>query len=276
MAAGKIAHVQLVTIRMWLMQRPAYFNRVRGDTPCFSAYIANTIVAALAAAGLSTVFHSGDADPLAGGYDLRGILLSFALCAAATFSEITGPRTRRAPLDGAARNCGLHVVMVIGIGLLFFCELFPVAANFFQGWRLGVMIALSSAMAFTIGGCVPSIRHSVDGTARDERAPPSNPRGNAVRPSVNAPAYLRSGVMGSRPCPGTPIDRRSRDVISLFSAPQNFPLFFDCSGGFNSLMPRIIPLIHQVTNFTFKNLKLNFFLRHIGASLVRKCDFRCI
>src|SRR6516162_9257712 len=68
MVAGKIAHMQLVTIGMavWLMQRHAYFNRMPGGAPGLSAYIANSIVAALAAASVILVFHSGDAEPLAG------------------------------------------------------------------------------------------------------------------------------------------------------------------------------------------------------------------
>jgi hypothetical protein len=171
MMTGKIAHVQLVTIGMavWLMQRHAYFNRAPGDARRFSAYIANSTVAALAAAAISLVFHSADTDPLAGtGYDLRGILLSFPLCAAAAFfrDHWAGDTTRPAGLR-RAETAGCVSVMVLGIALLFFAELFPLA-NVLQGWRLGVLIALSSAMALTIGSCVPGIHHSVaqDATAR--------------------------------------------------------------------------------------------------------------
>jgi hypothetical protein len=173
MMAGKIAHVQLVTIGMavWLMQRHAYLNRVPGDARCFSAYIANSIVAALAAAGISLVFHAGDTDPLAGtGYDLRGILLSFPLCAAAAFfrDHWAGDTTRPAGLR-RAETAGCVSVMVLGIGLLFFAELFPLAANVLQGWRLGVLIALSSAMALMIGSCVPGIHHSAPQAATARR-----------------------------------------------------------------------------------------------------------
>jgi len=162
MVASKIAHVQLVTIGMavWLMQRHAYLNRPAGDGPWFSAYIANTIVAALFAAGVSLVFHSGDVDPLAGtGRDLRGVLLSFPLCAAAAFFRDHCAANTTCPI-GLRRieMAGCVSVMVLGIALLFFVELFPLAANFLQGWRLGVLIALSSAMAVMIGSCVAGIR----------------------------------------------------------------------------------------------------------------------
>jgi hypothetical protein len=173
MVAGKIAHVQLVTIGMavWLMQRHAYFNRLPGDAPRFSAYLANVIVAALAAAGISLVFHSGDPDPLAGtGYDLRGILLSFPLCAGAAFfrDHWAGDTTRPAGLR-QAETAGCVSVMVLGIAVLFFCELFPEAANVLQGWRLGVLVALSSAIALMIGSCVPGIHHSVPQAAMARR-----------------------------------------------------------------------------------------------------------
>ena len=164
MVAGKIAHVQLVTIGMsvWLMQRHAHFNRLAGDAPPFSAYIANSIVAAVAAAGISLLFHSRDTDPLAStGYDLRGILLSFPLCAAAAFfrDHWAGDTTRPAGLRHV-ETAGCVSVMVLGSALLFFAELFPLAPVL-QGWRLGLLIALSSGMALMIGSCVPAFRHSV-------------------------------------------------------------------------------------------------------------------
>ena len=165
MVASKIAHVQLLTIGMavWLMQRHAYLNRVVGDAPCFSAYIANSIAAVLVAAGLSLVFHSGDTNPLAStGCDLQGILISFPLCAAAASfrDRWTGDTTRPTGLR-RAETAGCVSVMVLGIALLFFGELFPLAVNFLQGWRLGVLVALSSTMALIIGSCVPGIRRSV-------------------------------------------------------------------------------------------------------------------
>ena len=180
MMAGKIAHVQLVTTGMsvWLMQRYVYFSRVPGETPGFSAYIANSIVAALAAAGISLVFHSADTDPLAStGNDLRGVLLSFPLCAAAAFfrDHWAGDTTRPAGLR-RLETAGCVSVMVLGIALLFFVELFPLAAVF-QGWRLGVLIALASAMALIIGTCVPRSGHSADqaATAHREVSPPPIP-----------------------------------------------------------------------------------------------------
>lgn len=175
MVAGKIAHVQLVTIGMvvWLMQRHAYLNRVAADVPRFSAYIVNIVVAALAAAGLSLIFHSGDADPLIGtGYDLRGVLLSFPLCAAAAFfrDHWAGDTSRPAGLR-CVETVGCVSVMVLGIAVLFFAELFPLA-TVLQGWRLGVLIALSSAMALMIGSCVPRIRRPVRAaTAGGEAGP---------------------------------------------------------------------------------------------------------
>jgi hypothetical protein len=164
MVAGKIAHVQLVTIGMavWLMQRYAYFNRVPGNAPRFSAYIANCIVAALAAAGVSLIFHSADSDPLVGtGYDLRGILLSFPLCAAAAFFRDHWAEDMTRPIGlRRAETAGCVSVMVLGIALLFFAELFPLA-NVLQGWRFGIMVALSGALALMIGSCVPGIHHSI-------------------------------------------------------------------------------------------------------------------
>jgi hypothetical protein len=50
--------------------------------------------------------------------------------------------------------------MVLGSALLFFAELLPLAPVL-QGWRLGLLIALSSGMALMIGSCVPAFRHSI-------------------------------------------------------------------------------------------------------------------
>jgi hypothetical protein len=173
MVAGKIAHVQLVTIGMavWLMQRHAYFDRLPDDASRFSAYIVNSIVAALAAAGVSLVFHAGDADPLAGtGYDLRPSLLSFPLCAAAaSFRDHWAGDTSRPAGLRRAETAGCVSVMVLGIALLFFGELFPQAANALRGWRLGVLVALSSAIALMIGSCAPGIHHSAPQAAMARR-----------------------------------------------------------------------------------------------------------
>jgi uncharacterized protein (DUF1330 family) len=159
MVAGKIAHVQLVTIGMavWLMQRHASFNRKPGDPPRFSAYLANSIIAAILAAGISFVFHSGDADPLSStGRDLRVVLVSFPLCAAVAFfrDHWTGDTTRPAWLR-RTETAGCVSVMALGIALLVFGELLPFATDMLRGWKLAVVIALSSALALMIGSCVP-------------------------------------------------------------------------------------------------------------------------
>jgi hypothetical protein len=169
MVAGKIAHVQLVTIGMavWLMQRHAYFSRKPGDPPRFSAYLANSIIAAILAAGISLVFHSGDVDPLAStGRDLRLILLSFPLCAAVAFfrDHWAGDTTRPAWLR-RTETAGCVSVMALGIALLIFGNLFPFATDVLRGWRLAVVIALSSALALMIGGCVPHTRSADDAGA---------------------------------------------------------------------------------------------------------------
>jgi hypothetical protein len=174
MMAGKIAHVQLVTIGMavWLMQRHAYLNRVPDEAARFSAYIANSIVAVLAAAGVSLIFHSGDVDPLAAtGYDLRGILLSFPLCAAAAFfRDRCAADTTRPNGFGRIESAGCVSVMVLGIALLFFSELYPRAGTVLQGWRLGILIALSSAMALVIGNCAAGIGRSTHRTVTAREA----------------------------------------------------------------------------------------------------------
>jgi hypothetical protein len=71
----------------------------------------------------------------------------------------------------------------------------------------------------------------------------------------------RFSALGARPRRGPPIARRSAGAISLFSTPPNFPLFFDCYGGLDSLIARKIRLIHQVTNSTCKRLKYGSLLR---------------
>jgi hypothetical protein len=70
-----------------------------------------------------------------------------------------GDTTRLAALR-RAETAGCVSVMVLGIALLFFAELFPLA-NVLQEWRFGITVAVSSALALMIGSCVPGIHHSV-------------------------------------------------------------------------------------------------------------------
>jgi hypothetical protein len=87
-ATGRIAHVQLLTIGMvvWLMHRQTYLTPRSTDPPRFSAQITNCLIAVLIAVGICFVFYSGtEARKTGTGRDLRIILSSVPLCAAAAF-----------------------------------------------------------------------------------------------------------------------------------------------------------------------------------------------
>jgi hypothetical protein len=182
---ANVAHVQLVTIGMavWLMQCRAYLRRTPGDPPRFSAYIANSIIAATFGTGVCLVFHLGDADPLAGtGRFLRVFLISFPLCAAVAFfrDHWAGDTTRPVWLRHV-ETTGCTLVMALGIALLYLGELLPIATDLLRGWRLAVLIALSGAMALIIGSCVPRARRA-EGAGADG---PSGPHGAAVKDAVD-------------------------------------------------------------------------------------------
>jgi hypothetical protein len=161
LAAGKVAHVQLVTIGLtvWLMHRHAYLRAYPSAPPRFFSYIASSIVAATVGAAVCLVFHAGDADPLTGTWrNLRAILLSFPLCAALTFfrDHWAADTTRSCGLR-RAETVGCALAMVLGISLLYSGELFPLVPNVMHGWSLVTLIAATSAIALVIGGCAPRL-----------------------------------------------------------------------------------------------------------------------
>jgi hypothetical protein len=142
-ATGRIAHVQLLTIGMavWLMYRQTYLTPRSADPPRFSAQIANCLIAVVIAVGICFVFHSGTEAPKIGtGRDLRVILLSFPLCAAAAFFRDHWARDASRP--GWLRRVeatGCTSVMALAIGLLYFGELFPYPPHLLQGWTLAAL-----------------------------------------------------------------------------------------------------------------------------------------
>jgi hypothetical protein len=158
---------------VWLMQCRAYLRRTPGDPPRFSAYIANSIIAATFGVGICLVFHLGDADPLAGtGRFLGIVLLSFPLCAAVAFfrDHWAGDTTRPVWLS-RVETTGCISVMALGVALLYFGELLPFASDLLRGWRLAVLIAASSAMALMIGSCVPRAHRAAGAAAGDQSGP---------------------------------------------------------------------------------------------------------
>ena len=97
MMATKVAVVRLGTIGLtvWLMQRCAFFRREAGEPLRFFAYVLNGLTAAVVAAGISLLFHLGDAAPLAAAATCR--LSCSALCCA--------PRWRYAATIGSSMQC---------------------------------------------------------------------------------------------------------------------------------------------------------------------------
>lgn len=171
-ATGRIAHIQLLTIGMvvWLMQRQAYLTPAPGEPPRFSAQIANSLIAVVTAGGICFVFHSGTEDPVIGTErDLRVILLSFPLCAAvAFFRDHWAPDASRLGWLRRVEAAGCTSVMALPIGLLYFGALFPSPPHLLQGWKLAVLLGMTSMIALTIGGCVPA-RSRVEVATADDR-----------------------------------------------------------------------------------------------------------
>ena len=104
MVAGKIAHVQLVTIGMsvWLMQRHAHFNRLAGDAPPFSATLPTASSQLWRPRG--SAFSSIRGTPtrwLARDTTCEGSCSAFRYALRQHFSATTGPGTRPALRDYA-------------------------------------------------------------------------------------------------------------------------------------------------------------------------------
>jgi hypothetical protein len=170
---GRTAHVQLLTIGMvvWLMHRQTYLTPRSADPPRFSAQITNRLIAVLIAVGICFVFHSGTEAPKTGtGRDLGIILLSFPLCAAAAFfrDHWAGDASRPGWLR-RVEAAGCTSVMVLAIGLLYFGELFPSPPHLLQGWRLAVLMGMTSMIALIIGSCVPVHSHLEAATADNRK-----------------------------------------------------------------------------------------------------------
>jgi hypothetical protein len=158
-ATGRIAHIQLLTIGMllWLMQRKTSLSLGSADSPRFYAQIANCLAAVVIAVGFCFIFHSGTEHPVIGTErDLRVILLSLPLCAAAAFfrdhwaGDVTCSGWMR-----RAEAVGCTSVMALAISLLYFGELFPSPSLLLQGWTLALLVGMTSMIALTIGRCVP-------------------------------------------------------------------------------------------------------------------------
>lgn len=183
-AAGLIMALKIWLVRLvpvcatvWLMQRYAFFRRSTGDSPRFFAYVVNGVVASAIAALICLLFYQigadGNADPtMVAERDLSLILLSFPLCAAVALccddwpNDTTPPRgLRLAEALGCAALIGAATVLLYFEGML----LLPPDAR--TGWRLPVVLALPSAVAMVVGGCVPHIYRSarhVASVRRDE------------------------------------------------------------------------------------------------------------
>jgi hypothetical protein len=58
--------------------------------------------------------------------------------------------------------------MALAIGLLYFGELFPSPPHLLQGWKLAVLLGMTSMIALTIGSCVPA-RSRVEVATADDR-----------------------------------------------------------------------------------------------------------
>jgi hypothetical protein len=159
--AKKITHLQLLTVgvTVWLLVRHALFSRAADSAPRLSEYLGNSIIAVAIGAGISVGFHAGDADPLTGaGRDLRVILFSFPLCLAVAFFR--DHRSEDAMVPAWLRRAETSLctsVMTLGLALLYLGQLFPFPTYALHGWRLAATLAVPSALALVIVGCVPHV-----------------------------------------------------------------------------------------------------------------------
>jgi len=188
MVAAKVALVRPVTIgvTVWLMQRHAFFRRAPGDPPCFFAYVVNGVIAAVVAAGICLLFHSADADPLAGvGGDLPLILLTFMLCTTvALCCDDWAEDARRPPAWlRFAEAAGCAFAMVLGMGMVYFYlgDKLPFPTATLPGWKVALLVGFPSTMALIIGGCVPHIYRSARRAAMARRNEAIQPPGPAAR-----------------------------------------------------------------------------------------------
>lgn len=205
MVAAKVAVVRLATIGMtlWLLQRYAFFRRAPGDPPRFFAYVVNGVVAAAVAAGISLLFHSGDADPLAATrVDQPLILLSFMLCTALALccDDWVGDRMPPTWLR-AAEGAGCAAVMAVGmvIVVIYLSDDLPFPAGSLTDPKLALLFAFPTAMALVIGACVPHIYRSARLAAtvrRDEASRLAAPAVLPVSPSATDARSLGGGEGG--------------------------------------------------------------------------------
>jgi hypothetical protein len=157
--ATKLAHLQLVTVgvTVWLLVTHAIASRAADSPPRFFFYVVSGIIAVTTGALISLGFHSPDGDQLMGaGRDLRAILFSVPLCVSAAFFR--DHRSKQAMVPAwlqRAETSGCTAVMILGLVLLYLGELFPFPTDALHGWRLAAMLAVPSALAVVIVGCVP-------------------------------------------------------------------------------------------------------------------------
>jgi len=161
MLASKITHLQLLTVgvAVWLLVTHALSSRAADSVPRLSECVVNSIIAIAIGAGISLGFRAADADPLTGaGRDLRVVLFSFPLCVAAAFFR--DHRSTDAMLPAwlrRAETSGCTSVMTLGLALLYLGELFPFPTYALHGWKLAATLAVPSALALVIVGCVPHV-----------------------------------------------------------------------------------------------------------------------
>ena len=166
--ASKIAHLQLVTVgvTVWLLVTHALSRRAADSPPRFFAYVVSGIIAVTTGALISLGFHSPDGDQLMGaGRYLRAILFSVPLCVAAAFFRDHRSKDAMVPAWlKRAETSGCTSVMILGLALLYLGELFPFPTDALHGWRLAAMLAVPSALAVVIVGCVPHRAQRVGAT----------------------------------------------------------------------------------------------------------------
>jgi hypothetical protein len=230
MIAAKVAVVRLGTIclTVWLMQHYAFFRRGPGDPLRFFAYVLNGLTAAAVAAGISILFHLGDAAPIAAaGGDLPLILLSFMLCTALALccddwvAETMPPIWLR-----LAEAAGCTAAMVLGMGLVvtYLADYLPFPTDQLVGSKLVMLFAFPSAMAFVIGACVPHIYRSARraATARRNEAsqlvaptPPDSQPSTTEGSSIGRDEDGRGGDGMQYQQPGEAARQQGERVIAL-------------------------------------------------------------
>jgi hypothetical protein len=203
LGTSKVFLTRIVTtgVVVWLMQTFTYFRRSTGEARKYFSYAICGIIAVALGVGVCSPFAFADPQGLVAGLEssIPVIFLSGILCVALAFCCDNWPEDTDPPRWlRLVEAVGCAAVMAFGTALLYFGDLLPASMGTFTGLMVVAWIALPSAMAAMIGGCVPHIYRSAHRAAAARRREASTDSGvQSQTPQLSRPKVVELHPVGS-------------------------------------------------------------------------------